>query len=60
MEVEENIRVCDGAHGLQDCLVMKGNGLVVKGLTQASVFGSSKLLVEFASYLLVALEWYLD
>lgn len=54
--MEENIRACDGAHGLQDCLAVNGNVLVVKGLTQASGFGSSKLLVEFASYLPVALE----
>lgn len=37
MEMEENSRACDGAHGLQDCVVVNGNVLVVKGVIQASV-----------------------
>lgn len=57
MGMEETISACDGAPGLQDCLVVNGNVLVVKGLAQASGFGSSKLLVELASYLPRALEW---
>lgn len=45
-----------GVHGFLDFFVVNGNVLVVKGLTQASVFSNSILLSGLTSYFSVALE----